>query len=157
MVTLRTTTYAFVYLTAHQFGIEVFLNRKHRIHLLDISINDALRIATGCLKPTPTEYLLVFSGIPPAELCHIAATLSLARRTLEPSHTLYNYINRSTTVSVLSKKNAFVIEAQDLPSPNINASTWIHNNWKEKWTKNTSRLYSCVTDVGPIPTGFENN
>ena len=42
-------------------------------------------IAAGCLKPTPAEYFQVLSGIPLAELRRKAATISLARRSLEPN------------------------------------------------------------------------
>ena len=43
-------------------------------------LNDALHIVTGCLRPTPTDHLSVLSGIQPAELHRMGATLSLARR-----------------------------------------------------------------------------
>ena len=36
--------------------------------LIDSVLNDALRIVTGCLGPTPTDHLPVLSGIQPAEL-----------------------------------------------------------------------------------------
>ena len=32
-------------------------------HISDCPINDAISIVTGCLKPTPTKHLSVFSGI----------------------------------------------------------------------------------------------
>ena len=61
-----------------------------------------------------------FSGIPPAELHRKAATLSLARRSLESSLKLYNYINRPTTSNRLDSRIRFVIEIQDLLAHNIN-------------------------------------
>ena len=36
--------------------------------LIDSILDDALRIVTGCLRPTPTEDLPVLAGIQPAEL-----------------------------------------------------------------------------------------
>jgi len=42
------------------------------------AINDALRIVTGCLCPTPADNLPTLAGIQPAELCCNGATLSLA-------------------------------------------------------------------------------
>ena len=101
-------------------------------------------MVTGCLKPTPNEYLPVLSGIPPAELRHKATTLSLARQSIEPGHTLYNYFMRPMTKSGLKSRKPFVIEAQGLLAKNTNAPTWIHNTWKENYTK-----------VGPLPTGHE--
>ena len=48
--------------------------------LIDPGINDALRIVTGCLRPTPAD-----AGIRPAELRRNGATLYLARRAMEPA------------------------------------------------------------------------
>ena len=35
---------------------------------MDTSLNDTLRIITGCLRPTPSEFLPVLAGIAPATL-----------------------------------------------------------------------------------------
>ena len=42
----------------------------HSAHtrLIDSVLNDTLHIVTGCLHPTPTDYLPILSGIQPAEL-----------------------------------------------------------------------------------------
>ena len=61
--TLRITTLALVYSTA-EYCAPVWSHSAHA-RLLDRPINDALRMVTECLKPTPTEYLPVLSGIPP--------------------------------------------------------------------------------------------
>ena len=52
-------------------------------------------------------------------------------------------------------RKPFVIEAQGLQAQNTNAPTWIHNTWKDNWTKNITRLHSFVTDIGPLPPGHE--
>jgi len=49
-----------------------------------------LRIVTGCLRPTPADNLPILAGIQPAELRHTGATLSLARRAMEPEHLLHS-------------------------------------------------------------------
>jgi len=41
---------------------------------------------TGCLRPTPADNLPILAGIQPVELRHKGATLSLARRAMEPGH-----------------------------------------------------------------------
>ena len=136
--TLRITTLALVYSIA-EYCASVWSRSAHT-HLLDRSINGALRMVTGCLKPTPTEYLPVLSGIHPAELRHKAATLSLTSQSLEPGHTLYNYFKRPMTKMRLKSRKPFVIKAQGLLAQNTNAPTWIHNTWKENWTK-TSHVF----------------
>ena len=151
--TLRITTLTLVYSTA-EYCAPVWSRSAHT-HLLDRPINDALRMVTGCLKATPTEYLPVLPGIPLAELRRKAATLSLASQSLEPGHTLYNYFKRPITKRRLKSRKPFVIEAQGLLAQNTNAPTWIHNTWKENWTKTITRLHSFVTDVAPLPSGHE--
>ena len=57
--------------------------------LIDNILKDLLRIATGCLRPTPTEDLPVLAVIQPAELCRLGGTLSLANRAIDdPDHVL---------------------------------------------------------------------
>ena len=53
--------------------------RSAHARLINPAINDALRIVTGCLHPTPADNLPVLAGIQPAELRRKRATLSLAR------------------------------------------------------------------------------
>ena len=42
--------------------------RSVHTRLIDSVLNDALRIVTGCLQPTPTDYLPILAGIQLAEL-----------------------------------------------------------------------------------------
>ena len=61
--------------------------------LIDSMLDDALHIATGCLCPTPTDNLALFSDIQPAELCCQGATLSLANHSsLDPNHILHGQL-----------------------------------------------------------------
>ena len=46
--------------------------------LIDSVLYDALRIVAGCLRFTPMDHLPILSGIHPAELRQLGATLSLA-------------------------------------------------------------------------------
>ena len=65
--------------------------------LLDSVLNDALCIVTGCLCPTTMDHLPILSGIQPAELCRLGATLSLAYHgSLDPDHILYGLLNGSS-------------------------------------------------------------
>ena len=93
--TLRIATLSLVYSTA-EYCAPVWCRSAH-IRLIDSVLNDALRIVTGCLRPTPTDQLPILSGIQPAELRRMGATLSLAHRgSLDPDHTLYNFLNGSS-------------------------------------------------------------
>ena len=86
--TLRIITLSLVYSTAEHCA-PVWCRSAHT-RLIDSFLNDALRIVAGCLRPTPTDYLPVLSGIHPPELSQMEATLSLAYRGfLDPNHILY--------------------------------------------------------------------
>ena len=74
--TLRIATLSLVYSTA-EYCAPVWCRSAHT-RLIDSVLNDALLMVTGCLRPTPTDHLPVLSGIQPAELRRMGATLSLA-------------------------------------------------------------------------------
>ena len=86
--TLRIANLSLVRSTA-EYCAPVWCCSAHT-RLIDSVLNDALRIVTGCLRPTPTDHLPVLSGIQPAELHRMGATLSLAHHgSLDPDHILH--------------------------------------------------------------------
>ena len=96
--TLRIATCSLVYSTA-EYCAPVWCRSAHT-RLIDSVLNDALRIATGCLHPTPTDHLPILSGIQPAELCRMGATLSLAHHgSLDSDHILYGLLSGPSDTS----------------------------------------------------------
>ena len=86
--TLRISALSLVYSTS-EYCAPVLCRSKHT-RLIDSILDDALRIVTGCLRPTPTENLPVLAGIQPAELRRLGATLSLANCAIHhPDHVLH--------------------------------------------------------------------
>ena len=80
-------------------------------------LNDALRIVTGCLRPTPTEDLPALAGIQPAELRRLGATLSLANRAIRDSgHVLHGQLVGQQNVQLgrLRSRRPFVPAAWKL-------------------------------------------
>ena len=86
--TLRTAALALVYSTA-EYCAPTWCRSAHS-RQIDTAINGALRIVTGCLRPTPTDNLPILAGIQPAELRREGATLSLTCRALEPNRVLHS-------------------------------------------------------------------
>ena len=78
--TLRISALSLVYSTA-EYCAPVWC-RSTPTRLIDSILDDALRIVTGCLSPTPTEDLPVLAGIQPAELRRLGATPFLANRAI---------------------------------------------------------------------------
>ena len=113
--TLRIATLSLVYSTA-EYCAPVWCLSAHT-RLIDSVLNDALRIVTGCLRPTPTDHLPVLSGIQPAELRRLGATLSLAyRASLDPDHILYGLLSGSSDTRQvrLRSRRPFVPAARNL-------------------------------------------
>jgi len=74
---LRTATLALIRLTA-EYCAPVWRRIAHNC-LIDPTINNAMRIVTGCLRRSPADNLPILAGIQPAELRRRVATLSLER------------------------------------------------------------------------------
>ena len=92
--TLRTGDLALVYSTA-EYASPVWCRSTHTREL-DTALNDPLRIISGCLRPTPTEFLPVLSGIAPATLHREYNTHGLVNKDLlDPTHLLHNLILES--------------------------------------------------------------
>ena len=113
--TLHIATLSLVY-SAAEYCMPVWCHSAHTC-LIDSVLNDALRMVTGCLRPTPTDHLPVLSGIQPAELRRTGATLSLAYRgSLDPNHILYGLLSGSSDTRQvrLRSRHPFVPAAQNL-------------------------------------------
>ena len=64
----RTSALSLVYLTTEYCTLPVCCHSTYTC-LIDSVLNEAFRIVTGCLRPTPTDHLSILSGILPANLC----------------------------------------------------------------------------------------
>ena len=89
-ITLRTATLALVHSTA-EYCAPVRCRSAHT-RLIDRPINNALRLVTGCLRPTPTDDLYTLACIQPSELRRKRATLPLARRAQDPKHMFHEML-----------------------------------------------------------------
>ena len=122
-----------------------------------------LGIVTGCLRLTPTDDLPIFSGIQPAALRRLGATLFLAHcGSLDPDHILYSLLSGSSDIrqARLRSRRPFVPAARNrldnLAGLGIRASEWTNHKWKAEYCKNASRLRVCVPETGarPVQTGL---
>jgi len=149
---LRAATLALVHSTA-EYCAPVWCRSAHT-HLIDPTINDALRIVTGCLRPTQADNLSILTGIQPAELRHRGATLSLGRCDMEPGHLLHSSLTRPSRAAArhLKSRHQFVLVAQQLISfsdnNNIRAAQWADHQWNAEWADNPTRLRTSIPDTG---------
>ena len=157
--TLRIATLSLVYSTA-EYCAPVWCRSAHT-RLIDSVLNDALRIVTGCLRPTPTDHLSILSGIQPAELRRMGATLSLAHRgSLDPDHILHGLLSGSSDTRQvrLRSRRPFVAAARNLLDNfarlGIRASEWTNLKWKTEYCEGASRLRAFVLRTGARPVGM---
>ena len=157
--TLRIAALSLVYSTA-EYCAPVWYLSAHTC-LIDSVLNDALRIVTGCLRPTPTDHLPVLLGIQPAELCRLGATLSLVHRgSLDPDHILYGLLSGSSDTHQvkLRSRRPFVSAARNLLDNlarlGIRASEWTNHKWKAEYCENASRLVAFLPGTGARPVGM---
>ena len=157
--TLRIATLSLVYSTAEY--CEPVWCRSAQTRLIDSVLNDALRIVTGCLRSTPTDNLPLFSGIQPAELRRMGATLSLAHRgSLDPDHMLHSLLSGSSDTGQvrLRSKRPFVPGAgnlmDNLARLGIRASEWTNHKWKTEYCESASRLRAFVPGISARPVGM---
>ena len=123
--TLRKVALFLVYSTA-EYCAPVWCRSAHK-RLIDSVLNDALLMPTGCLRPTPTNHLPILSGIQPAELRQLGATLFLAYRGfLDPDNILHIFLSGSSDAlqERLRSRHSFLPCAQNLAGLGIRASQW---------------------------------
>ena len=157
--TLRTAALSLVYPTA-EYCAPVWCRSAHT-RLIDSVLNDALRIITGCLRPTPTDYLPILAGIQPAELRRRGATLSLANRaTLNPDHILHEQLvgKQNAHQGRLKSRRPFVSAAQklldSLTESDIRAAQWMDYVWNMEYLKSASRLHAFIPRASSKPLGM---
>ena len=110
---------------------------------------------------TQTDHLPVLSGIQPAELRRLGATLSLAHRgSLDADHILYGLLSGSSDTRQVRLRfsRPFVPDAQNLLNNlakfGIRASEWTNHKWKTEYCENASRLRAFVPGTGARPVGM---
>ena len=134
-----------VYSTAEYCAL-VWYHSTHT-RLIDSILNDALRIVTECLRPTPTEPtedLPVLTGIQPAELRRLEATLSLADRAIhEPDHVLHGQLvgKQNAHQWRLRSRRSFVPAAwkllDSLSEMDIRVKQWTKHKWNADHLEST--------------------
>ena len=150
--TLRTAVLSLIYSTA-EYCAPAWRRNAHT-RLLDSVLNDALHIATGCLRPNPTDNLPVLSGIQPAELRRQEATLSLANCiSLDPGHILHGQLTEPQAASKerLKSRHPFVPAARkllhNLSELGIRAAQWTNLTWDTEYSKSMSALGVYIPSV----------
>ena len=154
--TLSTAALSLIYSTA-EYCAPAWCRSAHTSRI-DSVLNDALRIATRCLRSTPTDNLPVLSGTQPAELCRQEATLFLANcSSSDPGHILHGQVTEPLTASKerLKFRRPFVPAAPKLSHNlfelGIRAVQWTNFIWDTEYSKSTSARGVYISRVSTRP------
>ena len=157
--TLRIAALSLIYSTT-EYCAPVWCCSAHT-RLIDSVLNDAWRIVTGCLRPTPTDHLPILSGIQSAELRRMEATLFLGHRgSLDPDHILYDLLSGSSDTGQvrLRSRCPFVPAARslldNLARLGNRASEWTNHKWKTEYCEGAFKLHAFVPRTGARPVGM---
>jgi len=145
VTTLGTATLALVHSTGLLFGAAV---------LTDPAMNDAVRIVTGCLRPTPADNLPMLAGIQPAELCRSGATLPLARCAREPAPLCAHTSIECRCTALQIETPICTRRTAAHPTTYIRAARWADHQWNAEWLDNPTRLRILIPDTGSHPPGI---
>ena len=109
----------------------------------------------------PTDHLPTFSGIQPAELRRMGATLSLVYRgSLNPDHILYGFLCWALDArqKKLRSRRPFVPAARNLlhnlARLGNRASEWTNHKCNAEYSENASRFRVFVPRTGARPLGM---
>ena len=154
--TLHTAALSLVYSTV-EYCAPVWCCSAHTRHI-DSVLKDALRIVTGCLRPTPTDHLPNLSGIQQAVLRRLGATLSLAKRgTLDPDHILHGQLAGLLDVprEKLKSRRPFAPASRkllnDLSTLGIRAAQRTNYRWSAEYSKYTSIFHVFIPRASSKP------
>ena len=147
--TLRVSTQALV-LPVAEYCAPAWSRSPH-VTKVDTVINGALRIVSGCWKPTPVSYLPVVAGIAPASLRRNAATLALARKAQEYEwHILHKATTTPAPPGRLKSRHPYNKAAQEMLQSipkDLSRDAWLAASWKLSWeTAEPSRIQRYIRD-----------
>ena len=153
---MRISILSLIYSTA-EYCAPVW-RRSTPTRLIDSILNDALRIVTGCWRPTPTENLPVPAGIQSAELRRLGATLFLTNRAIhDPDHVLHRQLvgQQDTQLGRLRSRRPFVPAAWkllgSLSKLDIRVKQWTKHKWNANYLESTSRFRAFISRVSSRP------
>ena len=157
--TLRISALCLVYSTAE--SCVPVLCRSTHTRFIDSILNDALRIVTGCLRPTPAEDLPVLADIQLAALHRLGATLSLENRAIhDTDHVLHGQVvgQQDAHLGQLRSRRTFVPASWkllgSLSKLDIRVKQWTKHKWNADYLESTSRARAFILWISSRPLGM---
>ena len=139
--TLRTSALALCYSVA-EYCPPIWSQSQH-CKKVDTSLNECLRLVSGCIKCTPTDILQVLSGIEPSDIRRDKNILELRKRALTVGHMLNDVLNNpllnnrlKSRIPLSNRMHSLAADTNDASSPKI----WAEGAWRRRWQSCNYRL-----------------
>ena len=134
---LRTSTLALCYSVA-EYCAPVWMRSSHT-KLVDVKLRDSMRIVTGCLKSTPTQWLPVMSAIAPPDMRREECNQKWILRAEQENETpLQRIIKDAPTSSKLKSRSPFYLSKKE--------NYDMYESWREEWKSNPPKGGDLVED-----------
>jgi len=146
--TLRTSALALVY-SAAEYAAPVWLNSAH-CSKIDVQLNSTMRVITGVVKTTPTEWLPVLCNIHPPHIRRLTAT---AREWSKYKCNEKLPINKdipTNHILRLKSRKPVCLTAKDLIENKFNGD----NDWRSKWNLSNPDSHQLINDPCSQVPGF---
>ncbi|KAF0749652.1 Uncharacterized protein FWK35_00024378 [Aphis craccivora] len=147
--TLRTATLVLVYSTA-EYGAQVWCNSTHT-KKIDTQLNSAMRIVSGTVKSTPTQWLPVLTNIMSPTLRRKEALLRTTTKADKTKKSLlYQMLINTPNLGLKSRKPPWST-AKELALSNFEGTKEWCENWKSTEVKNRG----LVSDLNKSVEGMD--
>ena len=118
---------------------------------LDSSLNDTMRIVTGCMHPTETTFQPVLTSITPPDIRHVSHIPNITKEAMEnPNHILHQQISSAATVSRqrIRLHRPFTRHAARL----LSAECGMHKAWNDRVVHGPSSIQTtCPPPSSSLP------
>ena len=158
--TLRTFAVSLCYSVA-EYCSPVWSGSVHFTQL-GVSLNECMRLISGCIKSTPTEILPILSGIEPSDLRREKQLLNLYNRSKAPSHLIHVIFSPDYQYNhCLKSRNPVSIRTSELINRINNIDyiespeTWVEVAWSNRWETSNQYLRTFIHSPFKHPPGHE--
>ena len=151
--TLLTSTLALVFSTA-EYACPAWSHSAHT-KLVDVVINEALRVISGAIKPTPLSMLPVLAGITPPNIRRDYLCLKLYQKSTDPSSLVPHASDNSAPQRL--NRPSFISRVEKLQSDHPFSPNWQLEMWCRSWQEAQTSLHMFIALPSHKPTGHQLN
>ena len=136
-----------------EYSSPVWCHSSH-CHKLDSSLNECLRLISGCIKSTPTYLLPVLCGIEPADIWRNKNCINLYKRAANALHILHNLLHNPAPAVRLKSRNLLTSRVQALANgidDTTSLESWAQSLWRSWWNNVNHQLQNFISVPTPKP------